>query len=108
MARLLEIPCCREQLESITRCGVTALHAAAFAGHRDVLELLLDRNHCEEATLHSFSFTGSNGCTILQERSANLQLPDGNGISALGHAARAGHVELMRWRPGSEIEHRSR
>ncbi|CAE7237745.1 ANK1 [Symbiodinium sp. CCMP2456] len=70
--RLLEHPSCLEQLETPAKGGLTPLHAAAAAGSRDVLAVLLDR-------------------------SASLQLPDGTGTSALGHAAGSGQVELMHW-----------
>eukprot|EP00439_Symbiodinium_sp_Y106_P066704 s499_g10.t3 len=69
--RLLEHPSCLEQLET-AKGGLTPLHAAAAAGSRDVLAVLLDR-------------------------SASLQLSDGMGTSALGHAAASGQVELMHW-----------
>ena len=70
--RLLEHPCCLQQLETPAKGGLTALHVAAAAGCRDVLEVLL-------------------------ERSASLQLKDGNGTSLLGHAAGSGRLELMHW-----------
>ena len=43
MERLLENPCCLEQLESPTKSGLAALHVAASAGQKAVLEVLLDR-----------------------------------------------------------------
>ncbi|OLP94462.1 Ankyrin-3 [Symbiodinium microadriaticum] len=81
--RLLEHPSCLEQLETPAKGGLTPLHAAAAAGSRDVLAVLL-------------------------ARSASLQLPDGTGTSALGHAAGAGQVELMHWLVENGLEPDSR
>ena len=50
--------------------------------------------------------SGQKGCILQmwQDRSASLQLPDGMGTSALGHAAASGQVELMHWCLGMQLE----
>ena len=84
------------------REGDTALHVAAAAGHRAVVELLLSLKASVRVTsssgatpLHYASAAGHHGITaLLLERGADPNAHDAKGRAPMHAAARAGHPQV--------------
>ncbi len=69
---------------------VTALHLAAYAGHNEVVRLLLDH---QEETKSKSSLKAPEGNTL--ERFGDPRLLDNDGLMAIHYAAAAGKLETL-------------
>merc|ERR1719510_675057 len=85
------------------RIGTTPLIAAAFKGHKDVVQLLLDNNadidHRDSNVKTALMFAAWKGhkdvIQVLLDNGANVNHQDKKGYTALMKAAQYGHKEVV-------------
>jgi ankyrin repeat protein len=93
----------RAVIDAPDRDGNTALHAAAWEGHRRIIRILLDGgaspgkvNFEGSTALHVAAQSGSHDTVqLLLDRGANLELEDSQGFTALDVACTYDHTDTI-------------
>ena len=101
---LIQLGCNVNLKASDKEHNVTALHLAAYFGHFDVCQMLIESNADLEAAdrhgdrpLHSAARNGMKDCVrLLIQSGANKDSVGFNGRTAFHHAINCGHIDVIR------------